>query len=72
MFFLTNRHFWFLAGHQSAAGKHPDPRDPGLPGERPGGEGSEETLQPGAEESPAGRVPPGESRKLKSFVVYVN
>lgn len=50
-----------LQGHQSAPSKHPNPRDPGLPGERPGGEGPEETLQPGAEESAAGRVPQGES-----------
>lgn len=50
----------FLPGHQSAPGKRSDQRDPGLPGERPGGEGPEETLQPGCEESAAGRVPQGE------------
>lgn len=54
---------WF-PGHQSAPGKHSDPGDPGFPGERPGGEGSEETLQPGPEESAAGRVPQGESSSL--------
>lgn len=51
---------WF-PGHQSSPSKYSDPRDPGLPGECPGGEGSEETLQPGVEESAAGRVPQGES-----------
>lgn len=50
----------FLPGHQSAPSKCSDQRDPGLPGERPGGEGPEETLQPGCEESAAGRVPQGE------------
>lgn len=50
----------FLSGHQSAPSKCSDPRDPGLPGERPGGEGPEETLQPSCEESAAGRVPQGE------------
>lgn len=54
----------FPPGHQSAPGKHPDQRDPGLPGERPGGEGPKETLQPGAEESAAGRVPQGESCRI--------
>ena len=47
-------------GYQSAPSKHSDPRDPGVPGERSGGEGSDETLQPGAEESAAGRVPQSE------------
>lgn len=61
---MFNKPTFFLfvfPGHQSSASKHSDPRDPGLPGERPGGEGAEETLQPGAEESAAGRVPQGES-----------
>lgn len=51
---------FFFVGHQFAPSKHSDPRDPGLPGKRPGGKGPEETLQPGAEESAAGRVPQGE------------
>lgn len=55
--------FPFLPGHQSAPSEHPDPGDPRLPGERAGGEGPEEALQPGAEESAAGRVPAGESRQ---------
>lgn len=63
---LTHGWFRFLPGHQPAASKYPDPRDPGVPGERPGGERSEETLQPGAEESAAGRVPPGESCRIHS------
>lgn len=47
-------------GYESAPSKHSDPGDKGLPGERPGGEGPNETLQPGVEESAAGRVPQGE------------
>lgn len=47
-------------GHQSAPSKHSNPRNPGVLGERPGGEGSAQTLQPGAEESAAGGVPQGE------------
>lgn len=54
---------WF-PGHQSAPSKHTNPRDPGFPGERPGGKSSEETLQPSAEESAAGRVPQGESCRI--------
>ena len=59
-FFLN----FFFIGHQFAPSKHSDPRDPGLPGKRPGGKGPEETLQPGAEESAAGRVPQGESSRV--------
>lgn len=50
-----------LPGDKPAAGEHADPGDPGVPGERAGGEGPEEALQPGAEEPAAGRVPEGES-----------
>ena len=61
-----------FAGHQSAASKHSDPRDPGLPGERPGGEGTEEAMQPGAEESAAGGVPQGESCGTIYMLLHVN
>lgn len=44
----------FFPGNQSAPSECSDQRDPGLPGERPGGEGPEETLQPSREESAAG------------------
>lgn len=58
-----------LPGHQPAAGQRADPRDPGLPGERAGGEGPEEALQPGAEESAAGRVPAGECPQVEVRVL---
>lgn len=60
MSFRISKCNFCLPGHQSAASKRSDQRDPGLPGERPGGEGPEETLQPSCEESAAGRVPQGE------------
>lgn len=58
----------FLPGHQSAPSKCSDQRDPGLPGERPGGEGPAETLQPSGEESAAGRVPQGELQIPQGFM----
>lgn len=46
-------------GNRPASSKHSDQRDPCVSRERVGGERPEETLRPGAQESAAGRVPPG-------------
>ena len=58
---INNNQTVLSPGHPPAAGQHPDPGDPGVPGERAGGEGPEEAVRPGAEEPAAGRVPAGES-----------